>query len=69
MKYKYVIQESYKTIDRHNPISGHSWTELKEKIGYIVIGGLWLTTKHKTYNSALKEVETRKNIDELINKH
>ena len=56
------IKEVFKLIHRYNPISGHMWTEHGETVGYEVIGGGWMRTKHKTLKQAEKEVEIREHI-------
>ena len=52
----------YKTIWRHNPISGHQWPEKGDPIGFTVEGGGWMPTKHKTLQGAEKELLLRKQI-------
>ena len=56
------ITGDYKIVWCHNPISGHSWPEQGEPIGFTVKGGGWMPTKHSTLKGAEKELELRKQI-------
>ncbi len=46
------IREKFKRIDKHNPISGHQWTEHGETIAYQVIGATGVHSQHKTLEKA-----------------
>jgi len=49
------ITEVFKRINKHNPISGHSWTEHGETTGYEISGGVFVgRTKCKTLKQAEK---------------
>ena len=65
---QYKITEIFKTIPKYNPISGHRWTEYGKSTGFEVSGGLWTTTRHRTKESAIKEIKTRNGIDLLLRK-
>lgn len=58
-----IISECFHTIEKHNPISGHRWTEQGESYGWEVSGGYWTRTFHKKYEAAVKEKEIRDSID------
>ena len=46
MQYRgYDISRRTKTIDHHNPISGHQWTTL-EDIGGFEVQGQWLPSRN-----------------------
>jgi hypothetical protein len=71
MKYapaRYVIPPKMKTIEHHNPISGHRWTEDTILKGYEVSGGRFTTTSHSTLKSAQKEVALRTSLGLKIEK-
>lgn len=50
-----TIVPKTKTIVKHNPISGHSWTETITVKGYEVWGGKFPMTSHQTLKSAEEE--------------
>lgn len=57
-----LIKETFKLIHKHNPISGHRWTEHGKTTGWDVTGGGWMRSTHKTLKDAEKEAATRKKI-------
>lgn len=58
-----TISEVYETINKHNPISGHHWTEQGRLKGYEVSGGWFTTTFHRRYAAAEKEKSLREGIN------
>lgn len=61
---KLRIIEVFETIERHNPVSGHRWSEQGDSIGFEVTGGRWVRARFKTLAAA----ERDKAIKESINK-
>lgn len=58
-----AIVPIYTTIEKHNPISGHTWTEFTGEIkGYEVSGGFFCRTFHRKLDSAEKEKQIRKSM-------
>ena len=49
-----TIRETFKKIEKANPISGHHWIEHGETIGYQVIGAVGVHSKHRTNEAAQK---------------
>lgn len=64
----YVIEEVTKTETHHNPISGHTWDTHKTTGLLEVSGNKWTRTKHRSMESALKEVKLRQSIDRHMQK-
>lgn len=56
-----VVRVCEELVER-NPISGHSWTNVGRFKHYEVRGGGFQPTRHRSYNSAKEEVQTRINI-------
>lgn len=52
-----------KQFERHNPVSGHRWTEYGEIIGYEVYGNKWSTQRFKKCENALREKQERDAFD------
>lgn len=64
---EYGVYERTKTVDKHNPISGHRWTEEIKQNGFEVSGGNFYTGKyHRTLKGAKNEIELRKKVSKLF---
>ena len=63
-----TIKEEFELIHKHNPASGHHWTEAGKTTGFRVEGGGWAPTHHRTLRAAEKEAETRnRTLSERLN--
>lgn len=48
------IREVFRRIEKHNPISGHSWIEHGPTTAYEVVGPTGVVSRHVTEAAALK---------------
>jgi hypothetical protein len=65
----YRIVKNFKTLNKYNPVSGHSWSVPGSFIGWSVTGGRWITTNHRSLAAAEKEVKTREGLDRILQEH
>lgn len=52
MREELRIREVFKLVHRHNPISGHRWTEHGKTTGYEVVGKFGVISKHRKLERA-----------------
>lgn len=56
-----TIRERFNLIEKHNPVSGHRWTEHGPTTCFYVIGACGISSRHNTIEGAEKAKQELQN--------